>query len=131
MDRKIQEHARGHGGPKYVQTYSKGAIMETPRTCDPKTSTLAQRRQTAHRRPKSSNRNHLRTQDRYPPAISAKRNGLRLRHELLKASERLAKSWCMGQNTPDSSQKSSREEQDRLFPCNCRFGSSASYFLGG
>lgn len=119
-----------HGGHHYGQTTGKRPIMEAHRTGFTQTSASSQRRQAAGRRPQSLGRNHFRAQNRYPLAVSAEGNGLRFRHDLLAATARLAKSWCLGKNTPDFAEPSAGKGQDRLFSCDCRFGFSASRFWG-
>jgi len=54
----------------------------------------------AGRRPQGADRNHLRTENRYPLAISAQRDGLRRWHDLLATIARLAAGGCVRQNPP-------------------------------
>jgi transposase len=119
-----------YGGHHHGQTTGKRPIMETRRTRFTQTSSSSQRRQTAGRRPQSPDWNYLRAQNRYSLAILAEGNRLWLRHDLLAAFARLAKGWHLGQDTPHLAQASARKRQNRLFPCDCRFGFRASRFWG-
>jgi transposase len=130
MHRKIQNLTFCQGRPKHGKTTGKRTIMETYQTDSTQTSTSTKRGQAAFGRPQSSDWNYFRTQDRYSLAVSTKRDGLWFRYDLLAASERMAKGWDMGQDTPYLAQPSAGERQDRLLSCCGRFGFGESRFWG-
>ena len=130
MHRKIQNLIFCQGRPTHGQTTGKRTTVGTYQTNSAQTSASSQRRQAAFGRPQSSDWNYFRTQDRHSLAVSTTGDGLRFRHELLAASERMAKGWDMGQNTPRLAQPSARKRQNRLFSCCSRFGFGASRFWG-
>lgn len=118
--------SRCHG-----QTTGKRPIMETHRTDSTQTPASSKGRQATNRQPQNFERNHFRTQNRYPLAISAKGNGLQKRYDMLATPARLAKGRYLGQDTPHPTEPFTGKGQDRLFSCSGRFGFSASRFLGG
>jgi len=119
-----------HGGPTHGQAIDRRPIMETHRTGHTQTSTSTQRRQTTRRQPQGLDRHYLRAQNRHSLAISAKGNGLRLRHDLLAATEGLAKGGYLGENTPYPAQAFAWKRYVGLFPRGGGLGFGASRFWG-
>lgn len=130
MYRKTNNLTFNHEGQKHGQTTGKRPIMETHRTDSTQTPASSKGRQATNLQPQNFDRNHFRTQNRYPLAISAKGNGLRKRYDMLATPTRLAKGRYLGQDTPHPTEPFTGKGQDRLFSCSGRFGFSASRFWG-
>ena len=70
------------------------------------------------------------TQNRYRVGTFTKGNEMWFRNDLLAKASRLAKSWSLGQNTPNLVKQIAKSRQNRFFTSNCRFGISSSSFGG-
>ena len=84
----------------------------------------------AYRQPRSSYRHSLRSPDRHSLGVSAPRNGVRQRHDLLAASTGLATGWRLGKIAPAVTKPSARSRQNRLVPRDRRLSLRASCFWG-
>jgi len=130
MHRKTQNSIFCQGRPKNGQTTGNRTTLETHQTNLAKTPTKTQRRKTPSGRPQGSGWNYLRPQNRHPLAVPAKRNGLRFRHDMLEASERMAKGWDMEENTQYPAEPFAGKRQARFFSCGGGFILSTSGFWG-
>ena len=73
---------------------------------------------------------NVRVENRYWLGRPAAGDGLWLRDDLLATTARMAKSRCVGQNTPVTAEQITTSGPDRLFPCGGGLGLSAGRFWG-
>ena len=76
------------------------------------------------------NWNFVCAQNRNRLGAPAQGNGLWQWNDMLAKTARLAKGWCLGENTPYFTQQATKSRQDRLFASCGGFGISSSSFGG-
>jgi transposase len=105
--------------------------MENYRTINSKEKTkISVSRQKTYTRPRSTDWNSFRAQDRHCLGGLTRTNGLRLRDDLLATPARLAEGRRMEQNPPNSIEQTPTSRQNRLLPCCGRFRFRTSCFWG-
>ena len=111
--------ARCHGGHDHGQAAADGRVMETHRTAFAVGATQTQGWPPACARSRVSDRHSLRAQDRHAMGISAPRDGVRQRDDLLASAARLAEGWGLGRAASGSSGPASICRPTRLVT-SCR-----------
>ena len=106
--------------------------METYRTVTPasETSPLPVSRPKIHRQPQGLDGHFIRAQDRHWLGISSPGDGLRIGHDLLAASSRLAKGGHLGQDPSVLVEQTPRGREDRLVTSRGRQCLSTGAFGG-
>jgi transposase len=105
--------------------------MENHRTINSeKEKKIPVSRAKTHIRPCGIDRNTICTQNGNRLGTSAKGNGLWFWNDLLAKASRLAKSWSLGQNTPNLPQQIAKGRQDRFLTSSGRFSICSSGFWG-
>src|SRR5690349_13900181 len=90
--------------------------MGTDRTDLAQTQTASQAisRPQADLQPPDAQWHPVRAQDRYRLGVPAAGDGMRIGHDLLASSARLATTWHLGQGAPRTAEQTPRGRQDRL-----------------
>ena len=106
--------------------------METDRTVTAasQTSPLPVSRPKTHRQPQGLDGHFIRAADRHWLGISSPGDGLRVGHDLLAASSRLAKGGYLGQDPSGLVEQTPRGRQDRLLTSRRRQRLSTGAFWG-